>query len=69
MRLSFFSLRIYSRPVNNRLSFSTSVLALSYMPAYELFLDGVRSSSQSWTGRSIALRLGQERQVLGMEEF
>lgn len=40
-----------------------------YMPAYELFLEGVRSPTQCWAGQGMSINLGESREVLGTGKF
>lgn len=40
-----------------------------YMPAYELFLDGVRSPEARWHGAGLAVQLGEEREVISTSHF
>lgn len=40
-----------------------------YMPAYELFLEGVRSPDARWHGKGLAVQLGEEREVVGTSKF
>ena len=39
-----------------------------YVPGYVFFGDGVRSNP-SWRGRGLAVTVGENRQVLGVEHF
>jgi pantothenate kinase-related protein Tda10 len=40
-----------------------------YMPAYELFLEGVRSPDARWHGNALAVQLGEEREIVGTSKF
>jgi len=42
---------------------------LRYMPAYELWLPGVRQPTQRWAGKALEVRLGAGREVEGVGLF
>jgi len=47
----------------------TQLLVCRYMPGYELFLEGIQSSSATWAGHGLKLLVGREREILATETF
>lgn len=40
-----------------------------YMPGYELFGDGVSDPARRWSGKGLKLKVGREREVVGVQTF
>lgn len=53
----------------NRRSLAVRAFVDRYMPAYELWLDGVKDARQKWHRQGLEVRLGWEREVDGVGMF